>query len=76
MPKTIACGQARASASTTVGHLYDLLVASLLSELFRLVSKNHCSKFCATGATVANFACLAPQAPLLVVWRQIEFGAK
>ena len=68
----IACGQGRASARTTVWHLYVLLVASLEFVL----KATTVLSFGATGATVANFACLAQQAPFLVVWRQIEFGAK
>jgi hypothetical protein len=72
MPKTIACGQGRASASTTVWHLYVLLVASLEFVL----KATTVLSFGATGATVVNFACLAQQAPFLAVWRQNEFGAK
>ena len=68
----IACGQGRASASTTVWHLCVLLVASLGFVLKTAAILN----FGATGATVVNFACLAQQAPFLVVWRQIEFDAK
>ena len=59
----IACGQGRASASTTVRHLCVLLVGSLL---FCFKNSRH-SYFGATGATTVNFGNLAPK----WVWRQI-----